>query len=88
MFIRDWRFLAIILTALTTGLAFAHALELPAKLGYDAALYVTLAHSLYGGFGSVGAVVDVGALLPVPGPSRGSSRNDRSMEASRHASGR
>ena len=65
MFIRNWRFLTIILTALTTGLAFAHALELPAKLSYDAALYITLAHSLYGGFGSVGAVIDVCALLAV-----------------------
>ena len=41
------RFTAILLVALLTGLAFAHVLEQPAKMQYDAALYITLQKSLY-----------------------------------------
>ncbi len=38
---------AIVLLALVMGLAFAHVLEQPAKLQYDALLYLTLQKSLY-----------------------------------------
>ena len=42
-----FRFATILLVALLCGLAFAHVLELPAKMQYDAALYITLQKSLY-----------------------------------------
>jgi len=38
---------AVVLAALTMGLAFAHTLELPRKLDYDAATWTQLQHSLY-----------------------------------------
>ena len=41
------RFTTILLAALLSGLAFAHVLEQPAKMQYDAALYITLQRSLY-----------------------------------------
>jgi len=41
------RFTAVLLVALLLGLAFAHVLEQPAKMQYDAALYITLQKSLY-----------------------------------------
>lgn len=37
----------ILLVALLAGLAFAHVLEQPAKMQYDAVLYLTLQKSLY-----------------------------------------
>ena len=41
MLIRIWRLITLLLVALLTGLAFAHVLERPAKILYDAALYIT-----------------------------------------------
>lgn len=60
---RIWRFVALMLTALTMGLAFAHALELRPKLEYEPWLYLKLHRTLYWGFGTIGGAVDVGALL-------------------------
>lgn len=57
------RFVALLLTALTVGLAFAHALELGPKLEYEGSLYLRLHRTLYWGFGTIGAVVDVGAVI-------------------------
>lgn len=56
------RFATIMLTALTLGLAFAHALEAPVKLDYPSSLYVHVNHSLYAYFLYVGAPIQVGAL--------------------------
>jgi hypothetical protein len=47
MLIRNWRFVTILLVSLLLGLAFAHVLEWPAKMRYDAALYITLQKTLY-----------------------------------------
>lgn len=65
MFLRIWRFITIILVALFMGLEFAHTLELPAKMQYDGALYVTIQNSLYRYFGAPGpgAFITVGAVL-------------------------
>jgi hypothetical protein len=60
-----WRFLAVVLTALLLGTTFAHVLEMPAKLHVDAALWTTLQHTLYRAFGTIGAVVEVGAIASV-----------------------
>lgn len=58
MFLRIWRFITIILAALTMGTAFAHTLELPAKINYNASLYTTISQSLYWGFGHIGGPIE------------------------------
>jgi hypothetical protein len=65
MFLRIWRLLTLVLVALFMGLEFAHTLELPAKMQYDGALYVTIQNSLYRYFGAPGpgAFITVGAVL-------------------------
>ena len=47
MLLKFLRFTSIILVALLQGLAFAHLLERPAKMQYDASLYITLQKTLY-----------------------------------------
>lgn len=65
MFLRIWRLITLILAALFMGLEFAHALELPAKMQYDAIAYLTIQNSLYQYFGAPGpgAFITVGAIL-------------------------
>lgn len=65
MFLTFWRLITLVFIALFMGLEFAHALELPAKMHYDGALYVTVQNSLYQYFGAPGpgAVVTVCAVL-------------------------
>lgn len=65
MFVRIWRFITIILVALFMGLEFAHTLELPAKMQYNGAFYVSIQNSLYRYFGAPGpgAFVTVGAVI-------------------------
>jgi hypothetical protein len=58
-----WRFITIVLTALTLGMAVGHALEMPVRRGYAPALYVMVTHTLYFYFGTVGAMLEVGAVL-------------------------
>ncbi|MGH3630237.1 MAG: hypothetical protein ACRDRL_22695 [Sciscionella sp.] len=54
---------ALLLSALTMGLEFAHVLEWPAKASYPAALYVRLQESLYVLFGNLGGPLYVAAIL-------------------------
>lgn len=65
MFLKIWRLITLILVALFMGLEFAHALELPAKMQYDAVLYVSIQNSLYRYFGAPGpgAFITVGAVF-------------------------
>lgn len=65
MLIRSWRFVTILLVALLLGLAFAHVLERPAKMQYDAALYVTLQKTLYVAWGppNVGGILEPAAIF-------------------------
>lgn len=67
MFLKTWRLITLILVALFMGLEFTHALELPAKMQYDGALYVTIQNSLYRYFSAPGpgALITVGAMLSV-----------------------
>jgi hypothetical protein len=58
MFLRTWRFMTLILAALTMGTAYAHTLELPAKLNYDATFWTTINQSLYWGFGHIGGLIE------------------------------
>lgn len=60
-----FRTFTILLVALLTGLAFAHVLELPAKMQYDAAMYIVLQKSLYVQWGppNVGGVLEPAAII-------------------------
>jgi hypothetical protein len=58
------RTVTILLVALLTGLAFAHVLELPAKMQYEAAMYIKLQKSLYVQWGppNIGGVLEPAAI--------------------------
>lgn len=53
------RVVTLFAAALTLGASFAHVLELPQKVGWDATLWVTVEHSLYRWFGIVGGPLEV-----------------------------
>lgn len=57
------RFLTIMLVALSLGAAFAHLLEMPAKLAYDGGLWLHLLQTLYPAFGRVSGVCEIGAVI-------------------------
>jgi hypothetical protein len=59
------RTLVMVLSGLTMGLTFAHVLELPQRLQYDAELWVALTrpNALYRYFGVVGGPIEVAAVL-------------------------
>jgi hypothetical protein len=65
MLIQAWRFVTVLLTALLLGMTFCHVLEMPAKMRYDAALYLTLHRTLYVAFGppNVGPFIEIGAVV-------------------------
>jgi hypothetical protein len=54
---------AVVAAALTMGLTFAHTLELPQKLAYDAAMWTRIQQSLYLWFGVIGGAVEVAAVI-------------------------
>jgi hypothetical protein len=57
------RFLTIMLTALSLSAAFAHLLEMPAKLKYDGTMWLSLQQTLYPMFGRVSGVCEIGAVI-------------------------
>lgn len=59
-----WRFVALMLCALTLGMGFCHVMEMPARLSWDQALWVgtTVQGGLYRMFGTIGAVIDLAAI--------------------------
>ena len=63
MLLKLWRLVTILVTALSMGMAFCHLLEMPAKMTYDGALWLTLLQTLYGAFGTIGAFIEVSAVL-------------------------
>ncbi|MBD3885196.1 DUF1772 domain-containing protein [Phormidium tenue FACHB-886] len=65
MLVKSWRFITLILSALVTGIAFCHALELPAKMQYSASQYIAIQNGLYVAFGppNVGAWIEIAAPL-------------------------
>jgi hypothetical protein len=54
---------AVVLAALTMGLAFAHTLELPQKLDYDAATWTQIQHTLYRYFSVIGGPLEVATIV-------------------------
>jgi hypothetical protein len=63
MLVKTWRMMTIMFTALSMGMALCHLLEMPAKMTYDGALWLTLLQTLYGAFGTIGAFIEVGAVV-------------------------
>jgi hypothetical protein len=63
MLLRTCRWLTLTLTALSMGVAFAHALQLLPKMQYAPALYLTLFKSLYEYYGKIAGWFEVGAVL-------------------------
>jgi hypothetical protein len=63
MLLRAWRFLTLVLAALALTMTSAHVLELPQKMGYDAALYAAVNTTLYRHFATVGAAYTIGSIL-------------------------
>jgi hypothetical protein len=65
VFLRIWRFITIVLTALLMGATFCHVLEWPAKMRYPAELYLTFHRTLYVAFGppNIGVFIEAGAIL-------------------------
>jgi len=62
MILRTWRFLTIILVSLSMAMAFCHLLQFPPCMNYDGAQWVAT-QSRYQLFGTVGELIEVGALL-------------------------
>ena len=65
MFLRIWRFVTLMLTALSVGMALCHLMEMPARLNYAPALWsrVTNIEGTYRLFGPpIGASIEGGAL--------------------------
>ena len=60
---RALRFFSLLLVALGLAPGAAHLLEMPVKLGYTPEQYFAVTSTLYALFGSVGAVVQIGALV-------------------------
>jgi hypothetical protein len=59
-----WRFITILLVALTAGMAFARVLEMPAKLLYDAERYLDIQRTLYAAWGppNIGGMLEPAAI--------------------------
>jgi hypothetical protein len=63
MALKAVRVLSLVFVALILGLTFAHVLEIPGKLRLAGPDWLTVQQNLYVGFGTVGAVVEVLAIL-------------------------
>jgi hypothetical protein len=61
--VKVWFLITLLLTALLLGTSFAHALEMPAKLQYDAMQWTFLQHTLYQEFALIGGPIDVAAIF-------------------------
>jgi hypothetical protein len=62
--IKLWRFVALMLCALTLGMGLCHVMEMPARMSWDQALWIgaTVQGGLYRMFGTVGAAIDLAAI--------------------------
>jgi hypothetical protein len=63
MSLKAWRFVALLLAALSLTMESAHVLELPQKLQYDAQMYSAVNTTLYRYFAIVGAVYQIGSII-------------------------
>lgn len=65
MKLKTLTFSALLLAALAMGMHFAHVLELAPKLQWDVPLYLPVQTSLYKLFGTIGPVIEIGALIVI-----------------------
>ncbi len=65
--VRSLRFIAIMSTALTMGMSFAHTLEFPGKMKYEGKLWWHLSRTLYRPWWGRAGYVEGLALCSVPG---------------------
>ena len=63
MFLTAWRFVTVMLAALTLTMTSAHVLELPQKMQYDAQMYSAVNTTLYRYFAIVGGAYTVSSIL-------------------------
>ena len=63
MALSSWELIATFATALLLGTTFAHVLEMPAKLRAAPDLWLTIQHTLYGRFASVGGALEVSSIV-------------------------
>jgi len=64
MLLRAWRLATIVLSAVSMGVAEAHPFEMPAKLGFEDALWLTLLQRLYPpAFGPIGGSIEAAAIF-------------------------
>jgi hypothetical protein len=63
MFLKVFRWVTIMFTALSMTPAVAHLLELPGKMTYTGALWLKLLQTLYTYFGKIGGLFEVGAVI-------------------------
>ena len=61
MKLKSWRNIALMLASLTMAMSFAHAMEMPARMSWDAALWAgtTVDGALYMMFGTLGGAIVV-----------------------------
>lgn len=67
MRLRVWRFITLMLAALSLTMESAHVLELPQKMQYNAQMYAAVNTSLYRWFAIIGGVYQVGAIAAAAG---------------------
>jgi hypothetical protein len=67
MLLRVWRFITLLLAALALTMEFAHVLELPQKMRYDAQMYSVVNTTLYRYFAIIGGVYQVGSIVAAAG---------------------
>ncbi len=62
---RDLRFGVLLVVALSMALPFAHLMEMPARLQWDAALWIetTVTGNVFRMFGTLGGAIEVAAVL-------------------------
>ena len=65
MFLKSWRFTALMLAAFSLSLSMTHLLEFPRRMLFDKELWVrvTVTEGVYAMFGSVGAFFELGAII-------------------------
>jgi hypothetical protein len=65
MKLKNLTFSALLLAALAMGMHLAHVLELGPKLQWDVPIYLPVQTSLYQWFGTIGPVLEIGALIAI-----------------------
>jgi hypothetical protein len=67
MRLRVWRFITLLLAALSLTMESAHVLELPQKMQFNAQMYAAINSSLYRWFAIVGAAYQLGSMAAAAG---------------------